>query len=255
MVAACDDLDVDFRLKTLAWNLNHRTTQKVVPPTVVGVLDGLDVDIALFNEFVERSPREAFRQELSDRGYVHQLVSFSSDRHNRVLAASRVPIGLGDLKPPSMNGTAVASMLHLLVDGTNLEIIGLRVPAYTTAAKRSEYRAELNAILHGAQGRAIVVAGDFNEDPFRPPTDASSTAVPFKGVEMFAVTNPIGDWSYMNSLGTKTSRIDHVMHAGAVRIDHATYCYEVDGIHLAGPKDISPISDHAALVFTIEPTR
>ncbi len=39
------------------------------------LLADLDVDIALFNEFVERFPREAFRQQLADRGYVHQLVS------------------------------------------------------------------------------------------------------------------------------------------------------------------------------------
>ena len=251
MGAICDDLDVHDRLKVLAWNLNHRINQKVIPPTVAAVLNGLCVDIALFNEFVERSRREGFRQQLSDQGYVHQLVSFSPDRHNRVLAASRVPISPGDLKPPSMNGPAEASLLHLRVDGCDLEIIGLRVPAYTTGAKRRGYRAELNAILQGAEGRAIVVAGDFNENPFH--RDVGATATPFKGAEMFTATNPVGDWSYMNSLGTKTSRIDHVIHTGPVRIIDAAYCYEVNGIHLAGPNDVSPISDHAALVFTVEP--
>lgn len=139
----------------------------------------------------------------------------------------------------------------LHVDGCDLEIIRARVPAYTTGAKQREYRAELNAILQGAEGRAIVVAGDFNENPFR--RDVGATATPFKGAEVFTATNPPQNWGYMNSLGTKTSRIDHVIHTGPVRIIDAAYCYEVNGIHLAGPKDASPISDHAALVFTVEP--
>jgi hypothetical protein len=52
----------------------------------------------------------------------------------------------------------------------------------------------------------------------------------------------------MNSRGTATSRIDFVMHTGAVRIVDAAYFHEFDGRHLAGPKQVSPISDHAALV-------
>ncbi len=241
------------RLKVFAWNLNHRINQKVIPSSVADLLADLDVDIALFNEFVERLPREAFRQQLADQGYVHQLVSYSPDRHNRVLAASVAPISLGDLRPPSMDGAATASLLHVLVDGSELEIIGLRVPAYETGLEKRQYRSELNEILRAAQGRTIVVAGDFNEDPFRRTADSAATTLPFSGAEKFTVTKPIGDWSYMNSSGTKTSRIDHVMHAGAVRIVDPVYCYEVDGLHLAGPKDLAPISDHAALVFAVEP--
>ena len=241
------------RLKVLAWNLNHRVNQKVIPPSVAGVLADLDVDIALFNEFVERSPRAAFRQQLTERGYVHQLVSYSPDQQNRVLAASRLPITLGDLQPPSMDLCATASLLHLLVDGSNLEIIGLRVPTYKTGADRRLYRAELNRILLAAQGRTMVVAGDFNEDPFRRGADPAARTVPFNGAAMFTVTNPIGDWSYMNGASMRTSRIDHVMHTGAVRIVDPVYCCEIDGLHLAGPNDLAPISDHAALVFAVEP--
>lgn len=218
---------------------------------MAGVLSDLDVDVALFNEFVERSPREAFRQQLSAHGYIHQLVSFSPDRHNRVLAASRIPITPGDLAAPSLNGPARASMLHVRIDDSNLELVGLRIPAYTTGEKRRTYRAELNAILGSAAGRAIAVAGDLNEDPFGRGVDSAVRAVPFRGAETFTVSRPVGDWSYMNSLGTRTSRIDYVMHTGAARVVDAAYCYEVNGVHLAGPKSASPITDHAALVFTV----
>jgi endonuclease/exonuclease/phosphatase family metal-dependent hydrolase len=153
-------------LRVLAWNLGHRVNERVIPDAVPDVLARLDVDVALLNEFVDGPTRQPFREQLTVRGYVHQLVSFTPAKHNQVFAASRTPISLGDLAPPSMDGSAISNFLHLCVKGTDIEMVGLRVPAYETATERTEYRAELIETLLAAESRAIAFAGDFNEDPF-----------------------------------------------------------------------------------------
>ncbi len=70
--------------------------QKPIPPAVVEVTSLLDVDVALYNEFVDGPTRTAFREQLTDAGYEHRAVSVTHGRHNQIFIASRVPFSLGD---------------------------------------------------------------------------------------------------------------------------------------------------------------
>jgi hypothetical protein len=220
---------------------------------VAEVVAALDVDLAIFNEFVDGPTRGSFRGKLSSLGYPHQLVSRAPARNNRVFAACRRPLTLGGLAPPATDSSAIANWLHVRVEGVDLDVLGLRVPAYVKSAQRHAYRRALVEILQSTADRPIVVTGDLNEDPFR--RDPEASLVPFAGAPTFSVVRPHGEWSYISNAGRSTSRIVHVMRTAAVRVTDVRYHCARGGVLIAGPAAERPVSDHAALTFTVEPGR
>lgn len=234
-----------------AWNLNHRARQRAIPSAVGAVIAELDVDIVLLNEFVDGPGRGAFREQLASLGFEYQLVSTRPAKNNQVFAASRTPISIGDLPSPTTNSSAIANWLHIHFDGSDLELIGLRVPAYTRGSERRAYHAQLAEILRSAGGRPLVIAGDLNVDPFAKAGVSPPPSSAFRGAEMFSVPLPAGDWSYINHRGTSRSRLDHVLHSASVQVSDVRYHYELGNVLIAGPTADGPLSDHAALTFTV----
>jgi len=47
------------------------------------------------------------------------------------------------------------------------------------------------------------------------------------------------------------SRIDHVMHTGRLRLSDVRYHYEMGELLIAGATAQGPLSDHAALTFSV----
>ena len=97
--------------------------------------------------------------------------------------------------------------------------------------------------------RALVAAGDLNEDPFKGVSESFNSRK-FHGSERFSAARPEGRWSFMDPITETRSRIDHVLHTPRIRISDARYVDEVAGFRLAGPASSTPLSDHAALTFT-----
>jgi endonuclease/exonuclease/phosphatase family metal-dependent hydrolase len=151
----------------------------------------------------------------------------------------------------TMDDFARSNFLHLCLHDSDIELIGIRAP-WWDARTNSVYRQELTAILRSLQTRALIVAGDLNEDPFKRIQDESVASVPFRDADMYSVPRPTGPWSFTNHDGTRTSRIDHVLHTARIWVHDARYVYDVEGIRLAGPTSVQPLSDHAALTFTAE---
>jgi hypothetical protein len=238
-------------MKVLAWNLSHQIREKQNLDGLPDLFDAMGVDTILLNEYVDGASRGPFLEGLVSQGYEHQLVSFTPARHNQVLAASRLPFTLGDILPPTFDGSAVSNFLHIRFEHTNVELVGLRVPAYVTAQDRRAYRAELLAIMAEAESRGIVFAGDLNEDPFRRAKLSLATSMQFPACPAYSLPNPSGRWSYINKNGSATSRIDHALHTRGVEVRDARYVEEAHGMLLAGAATAGAVSDHAALVFVL----
>lgn len=244
---------VPDHVRVAAWNVGHRATRKSVPPAFCDALELIPSDVLILTEFVDDGEgREQLRKRLDAAGYCHVQLTARLPRHNQVLVASRLAIDVGDIAPPTTDSHTAANFLHVRLRDSKIELIGIRAPAYKTAAAKSTYWAEVDGILHGARDRALVVAGDLNEDPFKGVSN-SFTSRRFHGSDAFRAEKPQGTWSYMNhhKEGSR-SRIDHVLHTPRVRICDARYQYDVGGICLAGPSSMSPLSDHAVLTFTAE---
>jgi len=185
-------------MKIVSWNLNHRICEKHIPDNLVDLLVALDVDVVLLNEYVHGTSRTQFSDALTTAGFEHQLVSFTPARHNQVFAAAKKPFSLGDIAPPTFDGSAVSNLLHIKFDHTPIELVGLRVPAYEKAGDLTEYMRQLHDIMGTVAGRAIVFAGDINSDPFAKPGVRDALELDWSGCHGYRVPNPSGAWSYIN---------------------------------------------------------
>jgi hypothetical protein len=129
-------------------------------------------DILRLTEYVaDRTGAVAFRHQLRDAGYIHQAVTTGPPRHNRVLAASRLPFERGDITTQTTDGQndefSQSNFLRLKMLDSPIELIGVRAPWWNVKIN-PRYRRELRDILcKAASDRALVVAGDLNEDPFK----------------------------------------------------------------------------------------
>lgn len=239
----------------VAWNIAHQIYERSIPTELGVALEGIGSDVIFLTEFVDGASRQSFRDQLFDAGYIHQAVTSAPARHNHVFAASRIPFRRGDIQPPVVTAVddqfAQSNFLHICLLDSELELIGVRAPLWRSSAVNRAYRGALASVLSNAAGaRALVVAGDINQDPFTSVHNESVTNVPFPDASGYSVVRPDGDWSFTNHDGSRRTRIDHVLHTPRARVSDARYVHNVGGIQLAGPKPEQPLSDHAALAFT-----
>ena len=240
------------RVTVAAWNVGHRARRKAIPEELATALESLDSDVVMLTEFVDGgADRDQLRERLRAAGYHHVHLTDPLPLHNQVFVASRLPFDVGDIAPPTTDSHAGSNFLHLSLRDSEIELIGLRAPDYRGAVK-SSYWGEVDAILNNIGDRAMVVAGDLNEDPFKGVSESFKSRK-FHGLAAFCATRPEGRWSYMNPhKDTSRSRIDHVLQTPRIRISDARYVDETAGLRLAGPASSAPLSDHAALTFAAE---
>jgi len=237
-------------MKVIAWNVAHQVKKRPIPDYMVEVIQDLEADTVLFNEYVDDEIREPFKKAMRDAGYESQAVSPTPAVHNQIFAASRFPFKIGDLRPPQFDGSAISNFLHLKFKDFPFEMVGLRAPAYEKSADRKAYWAELGQIMESARDRAILFAGDINFDPFVKVKQEGASQVPFPFASGYQVPNPQGDWSYLAHSG-KGYKIDHVIHTPSVVVSEVEYLICIGNRFLAGEKSKAPISDHAVLRFEV----
>lgn len=242
-------------LTCLSWNLAHQTRERPIPDEVFDVLHSADVHVAMFNEFVDGPSRADFRERLKRARFSHVKVSTRVDSSNQVLIASQRPLEAGHLRSPMPDTVAPSNWYHVRIPSLELDLVHFRMPSWKTAAQKHRYRAELADIVVHHTHRPLVLCGDFNHDPFDRQPDGL-TEVNWLGLDDLVVPRPEGPWSFMGRNGG-TSRVDHVAHTRCVEVTDVRYVTEAAGALLAGHPTShtsgirQPISDHAALMFTI----
>lgn len=233
-------------MKIISWNLNHRTREKPIPDGVCDFISKAAPDVLVLNEYVDGPSRDEFKSKLHSFGYAVQLVSEKIDGHNQIFIASKSSLETGDLDPPGISDASLSNFLHFKIPSENLEVVGLRVPMYKSSRDRERYWEALSRILQKAVTRRIVFVGDLNDDPIRRPNGPLSR-IKKQHAEAFTIPEPEGEWSYISSDGSSSTRIDHAIVSMALHLDGAKYLAEFGSLKLAGPRSIEPISDHAAL--------
>ncbi|MAS93123.1 MAG: hypothetical protein CMO55_07995 [Verrucomicrobiales bacterium] len=237
-------------MKVIAWNLAHQIKKRPIPDYLVDVIQDLEADTVLFNEYVDDEIREPFKAAMREAGYQWQAVSPTPAVHNQIFAASKFEFEVGDLQPPQFDGSAISNFLHLKFQNFPVEMVGLRAPAYKKAADKHAYWNELTGIMESIQDRPVLFAGDVNYDPFKKAKQQNAKTVPFHLCEGYEIPNPKGDWSFLYHNGNGF-RIDHVIHTPSVEIENVEYLDWIRGRFLAGEKIKKPVSDHAVLRFQV----
>ena len=240
-------------LHLAAWNLNHRTGRKTIPPAVIHAIASLDVDVLVLTEFVDGSHHDNFKDSLKDIGFEGIAVSVKAPRQNQVLLAARTPLADDGLLPlPGHTEAATTNWLHRRLPRLDLEVVGFRAPMYLTADDRAGYWKQVESIARTARERRVIFLGDFNCDPHND-TRPCAAVFPRLRADGFELANPAGEWSYHSCNGSGGTRVDHALASPAVAIREAKYVYKSGRHLLAGPANGSgpALSDHAVLSIRI----
>jgi hypothetical protein len=235
-----------------AWNVNHRTGRKAIPPTLLHAIASLDIDVLVLTEFVDGKHHDLFKESLKDIGYSGLAVSLKGPQQNQVLIAARTELAADDLLPlPGYSDAAATNWLHRRLPALDLEVVGLRSPTYVTPDGREGYWNQVAHIARLALGRRLIFIGDLGTDPA---TDTRGCAKPLQRLfaDGFALTTPQGDWSHRLPDG-RTTRVDHAFATPALTINEARYLYKAGRQSLVGAASGAgeTLSDHALLSIRI----
>ena len=232
-----------------AWNLNHRTGRKAIPPAVLHAIAALDIDVLVLTEFVDGTHQAGFKESLKDLGFESLAVSLKAPRQNQVLIAARTPMADDNLLPlPGHTEAASTNWLHRRLPALKLEVIGFRAPMYLAADDRAGYWQQVEGIARAARDRRVILVGDFQLDPH---TDTRPCAQVFPRLKAdgFKLPQPKGDWSCHAGNGSGGTRIDHALASPSLDVAEARYLYKAGSHTLAGPANGHgpALSDHAVL--------
>ena len=235
-----------------AWNVNHRTGRKAIPPTLLHAIATLDIDVLVLTEFVDGKHHDLFKESLKDIGYVGVAVSLKGAQQNQVLIAARTELVADDLLPlPGYSDAAATNWLHRRLPQLDFEVVGLRSPTYVTLAGREGYWNQVAHIVRLARERRVIFIGDLGTDPA---TDTRGCAAPLQRLfaDGFALARPEGDWSHRLPDG-RTTRVDHAFTTPRLRIGGARYLYKAGRQRLVGAVNDAgdSLSDHALLSIRI----
>jgi exonuclease III len=238
-------------MKIASWNLNHRSVPKEIPQGILDVIGELSPDILVLTEYVDDASHEGFKDGLTKQGFSKISVSKGSKDHNQVLIASRQGHSLGTPLAPVPDSHAETNYLSVHIAGEDLEIIGLRAPAYEKKSEINAYWTALAQSLEGATDRRALIIGDVNGDPANT-RSLGGTHMNAMRERGWMIPVPSGEWSYSSADGVSRSRIDHVLATPGVGDVAASYIIEVGQYVVAGSKGMAPLSDHAVLMAELK---
>lgn len=238
-------------MKIISWNLNHRINEKPIPEEVYFFFKLYSPDIIFINEYVDGISRDKFKTELASLGYKNQLLSLKAERQNQIIAVSKYEMVQGEIIAPDLTIAAQTNFLHAAFPQVNIEIVGIRAPAYKAASERKLYWEQVARIISSTDGRNILFIGDVNYNPFSG-VSAHAPKIQFNLNNSFIIPNPEGEWSFISIDGKNKTRIDHAIISESIKTSNVKYLTNYEGIVLAGPKGSNAITDHAVLSLEVE---
>jgi endonuclease/exonuclease/phosphatase family metal-dependent hydrolase len=169
--------------------------------------------------------------------------------NNQILMAAKCLLQEGDLQSPTVSDADSSNFLHVRVDSSSLEVVGVRVPAYPRREQKAAYWESICKTAGSVIHRPIVYIGDLNADPAKK-RSVGGRCLADLAKQGWQIPSPDGPWSYISRTGY-TSRIDHALVSPGLRITQIRYVVESAGVLLADFKR-NAVSDHAALVADVE---
>jgi len=236
-------------MRIVAWNLGHQTKERPIRAGFVEVIAQLEPDILTLNEYVHGSSRITLLLSLAEIGLSHTLISTRIGSHNQVLVASRTRIIPGKLKAPTVSLADNSNFLHVRVSDENLDVVGMRVPAYKENEKKEAYWQQFRQIAATAIKQRIIFIGDLNANPARS-NYVGARYLNQLVADGWKLPSPEGNWSFISKTGAN-SRIDHALVSPLLGVTAARYAREIGSTKLAGP-DGAAFSDHAVLVLDVQ---
>jgi exonuclease III len=232
-------------MRIVSWNLAHQTYNRPLRDGFLPAIAQLRPDVLLLNEYVHGTHASDFETGLRQLGLTHHLVSNRLEKNNQVLIASRHELQRGDLTGPETESKGGESnFLHVRIPKLDVEVVGVRVPAYQDEAVLRKYWEDLTTLISRAANRRIVFAGDFNADP---------ESEHYIGGKYLAHLS-WKDWAISEADGESFytgSRLDHALVSSGLAIKSSAYLRELDGKLICGPGS-QYVSDHAALSVDID---
>lgn len=238
-------------MRVVALNMNHKTSERAIKLQFVDAIEKLQPDLLTLNEYVHGSTRDPLVDALSHIGLTHTLVSRQvTDKENRpnnqVLFASRYPLEAGSLLGPTTeDGGGESNFLHVRIPAVELEVVGVRAPAYSSTTVLRDYWQSLANTVRSVRDRPIFFVGDFNADPDVPNRIGGQHLAALRA-DGWHIPAAEGLWSFKSG-----SRIDHAIASPSVTVSASRYVTQLEDILFASQAGESAISDHAALVFEV----
>ena len=206
------------------------------------LVENLGADVVVLNEYVHGPTRAALLADLTDIEFSHVLVSERKGKGNQILIASRYEIVKGDLTGPATeDGGGESNFLHIKMPSEEIEVIGIRVPAYPERRKLENYWSAFNLLARSVADRRILIVGDFNADPDATWHIGGPHLARLRETG-WHLPSPSGEWSFKSG-----SRIDHVLASRSLPKPSAAYVTECDGTVISS-REGKCLSDHAMLV-------
>lgn len=278
------------KMRILAWNTTWNISEETVEKQTAAVA-ALGVDVAFFSEWSpsptrdigggkkRRSAGHIRGGTLATVGLKHQCQEHVSDRlpdgqawsklYWGVLAASRTPISKVEIDPPLY---APGTWLEIRHEHTNLTIVGVRVPAWSSRDLQPLRRSYWQWMLEQfdrLQRTPAIVLGDFNTETTHRPGSAQQKR---QGADLLLSLTTERGWrdavkesagrsvpTYIRNNG-RASRVDYAFISPGFtdRVQEATSPDSVDEqILLRSPGSrktdkASGLSDHAPVMVDIE---
>lgn len=233
-------------MRFCTWNVNHRTTQRPIPPSLADAIASLEPDIIVLTEFVPGPSRTSFLQKLAELGLTHQLISAHAQKQNHVLIASRHQLAAGSIVVPPIAPAVPSNALHVSVAGYGFELLGLRIPDYSKQpAIRRKCWDWILATASSVVDRPFILIGDFNTD-VRYSSARCGDRISQLVARGWEHVRPPDGFSYRTLRGEGRC-IDHAFASRHFVVKKAAYVERNERFHFFGDK--GALSDHAPLVF------
>ena len=235
-------------MRIIAWNVNHRTRAREIPPALTQGLAALSPDVVVLTEYVPGTDHETMCARFGALGFPFVHMSTLSAGHNQVVIASRSASHRGNIRLGKPAPNAECNFLHVHLQAEDMDIVGFRVPAYKNADHKDAYWRRFEARVRPLAEHRIVMAGDFNTHPGRKRCVGAEALHRLQRIG-WQVETPAEGGSYYSRKGKQTP-IDHALVGRSLRVRGARYVRAHAGYVFAGVNE-DALSDHAVLEFEI----
>lgn len=241
-------------MRIVSWNLNHRAARRSIPAWVAESLAAVRPDVAILTEYVPGLDHDRFCSELTALGLPFISASEFVQGNNSVLIGTREEHSPGPMKAPPIYESIPPNVLHVVLGGSGLNVLGIRIPDFSKAEFRHLKRPTWNWLLNVAaelQPSRAVIAGDLNTALGDRASTCGGCLEQMASSSWTHAIPPAGS-SWYSSKGGPGRRIDHAFASPSLRVVRAEYDWDFRKRSSEAAKNNPGCPDHAMLIVDLE---